>query len=504
MVGGVSRRVKRDRLVSGAFDSATPTEVSLRSRSVLGVMWTAAHVWSVRLMSAVAFIVVGRQLEPAEFGVVALASGVIAILFALTESGLTAYIVRHPSPDETVLRTAFWCSLAFGTGLCLALLAAAGVIASVFDEPNLSPVLRWLSMSIVFGAVATVPAALLQRDMRFRALAGRGAAATLVGSILAIVLAIMGAGVWALVAQALVAALIGAVLAWVTARWRPGFTFDADQARRMLKFGSQVLSIDLLLQARDRGEEFVLAATATATTLGYWSVATRLIKLLQDTGSLVIGTVATPAFSKLQGDRERLARAYEASMAATGVIIFPTMLFLAASSEHVVPLVLGEQWATTAEVAQIAAVTAAVGVFSYFDRTVFVAVGRLRAELVLALMIVSSHLLIVFLAAPHGLMVMAMALLLRALATLPVRQLVLRRVARIPLSSLVPSMRVFLAALVMGAAVMVSVHFVYLETRLAQMALAGVAAIVVYPVALLVLARPVARGFLAELRSARA
>ncbi|MBB2902004.1 O-antigen/teichoic acid export membrane protein [Kineococcus radiotolerans] len=477
---------------------------SLRLQAASGVMWSAAQMWLVRATAAGAFIVISRQLQPSEFGLVALAMSVIAVLQLLSDSGMATYLIRTADLDEKHRSTAFWTTLLLAVVLAGALAALAGPVAGLFDEPGLAPVLVWLSAGLVLTGLGSVPTALMRREMRFKSLAIRGTIATMVGSVVAIVLALAGAGVWALVAQNLVRAGISVVITWSVVRWFPRFVLDRAEARTMLSFGSKLLGVDLLLQARTRGEEFVLAGMGSSALLGLWSVANRLVKIIQETGSSVVNTVATPAFARLQDDLPRLHRAYESALYTAGLVMFPAMLFLAVTSPYLVPFLLGAQWAPTAGVAQIIAVTAALGVFSQFDRAVFVAVGKLRPEVVMVTGIVVTQLVLVVVLVPHGLTWVALGLLARTLVSVPVRQLVIQRTVGIPVRSTVKALRVLAAALVMaGALWAVDTWLLAGLDTWARILLAAVVAVVVYVPALLLLARPVFSRVLGDVRSLR-
>ncbi|MFD0484855.1 lipopolysaccharide biosynthesis protein [Kineococcus sp. GCM10028916] len=480
--------------------SATP---SLRTKAAHGVLWSAIQIWTVRATTAGAFIVIGRQLQPAEFGLVALAMSVIGVLTLLSDSGLATFIVRQKDLDERTRSTAFWTSMGIAVVLAALLALLATPVSALFGTPALAPVLRVLSLGVVLTGLNSVPTALLRREMRFKSLAVRGTIATVSGSVVAIVLALMGAGVWALVAQSLLRGLISVVIIWTSAHWFPKQLPHPATSRAMLSFGTKLLSIDLLIQARDRGEEFVLAGISGATTLGYWSVATRLMRIIQETGSSVISSVTTPTFAKLQDDRPRLYRAYETSMTAAGMVMFPAMLFLTVTSTELIPFLLGKQWATTATVAQITTLTAVLGVFSYFDRQVVVAINRLRPEIVLVAVIVATHLGLTALTASHGLVAVALALFARTAVFLPIRQIVLHRVAGVPYRCLVQPMRVLLAASIMAGVVVLELQFTGGLATWASLLVAAVTAGVVYVAALLLVARPVVREFGGDLRRLR-
>ncbi|WP_337059254.1 lipopolysaccharide biosynthesis protein [Kineococcus sp. G2] len=476
---------------------------SLRARAASGVLWSAAQMWFVRATTTGAFIVISRQLTPTEFGLVALAMSVIAVLQLLSDSGMATYLIRVPDIRERHRSTAFWTSLLLACVLAGALAALAGPVSALFGEPGLAPVLRWLSLGLVLTGLGSVPTALMRRDMRFKSLAVRGTVATVIGSVVAITLALLGAGVWALVAQNLVRGVVNVAITWSVVRWWPRFLLDRGEARTMLAFGGKLLSVDLLGQARARGEEFAIAAIASATTLGFWSLANRLVRIIRETGSSVVSTVATPAFAQLQGDRPRLFRAYGTAMSTAGLVMFPALLFLAVTSPDLVPLLLGEQWAVTAQVAQLVALSGVLGVFSQFDRAVFVAVGKLRPEIVMVSVIVAVHLAVVVVLLPHGLLWVAVGQLVRQVLVVPVRQVVLHRSVGLPLRSSATAFRVLAAAVVM--AVLIEVCVLALDDAdawvrvLASLAVAAAT----YPLALWLLARPVVRSALADVRGLR-
>ena len=476
---------------------------SLRTSAASGVVWSAVQIWTVRLTTAGAFIVLSRQLLPKEFGLVALAMAVISVLSLFGDSGVPVYVQRAKEIDKITLSTAFWTT--FGLGVVLAgLLALLAVpVAALFDSPGLTPVLQVLSIGLVLNSLNSIQSALLKRQMRFKTLAIRGTIATVIGSVVAIAMALNGFGVWALVAQSLVRSGVSVIIIWTAVSWYPTFTWSRARAGEMIGFGSKLLTISLLMTLRDRGEDFLLAGLSGTTVLGLWSVANRLVRIIQETGSSVVSSVATPAFAKLQDEPKRLYRAYETSMVATSTIMFPALGLLAVISPVLVPTLLGQQWQQTAEAAQIIAATAIVGVFVYFDRPVFVAFNRLRPEIVLVAFIVVAHLSIVVLVAPMGLTPLALALLARSLVTWPIRMVVLHRSTGVPYRSVLRPLRVLAAAAVMAGAVVLSLAIIGDGSDWLKIGVSVAVAALVYPAALTVLARSVVVELVADVKRVR-
>ena len=427
----------------------------------------------------------------------------ISVLSLLSDSGLSSYVVRARSIDERMLSTAFWTTNLISFALAGALAACSKVLAGAFDQPALTTVLLWLSLSLVLSGLSGVPTSLMRRRMQFKQLAGRSMVATLVSSVLAIVLALAGAGVWALVAQVLARAAVSTIVLWRVVDWSPTFAWDRRQAAAMLSFGSKLLGVNMMVQARDRGQDFMFAGVLGTASLGLWSVANRLLRTVTESCSSVISSVATPAFSRMQDDKLRLFRAYELAMSVSGSLLFPAMIFLSVSSPQLVPLVLGEQWTTSAQLAQISSLTAAITAFSYFDRPIFIALGKVGAEFRLVAMSVALQLGTVAIFISSGLMAVAIALLVRGAVVVPIRFITLHRVTGMPFGVLLRPLRVFAAAIVMGGiALVVSLQMEGVPPWLDVMLVAGACA-VTYPLLLWLLARPVVREIFAEIRHMR-
>jgi O-antigen/teichoic acid export membrane protein len=269
----------------------------------------------------------------------------------------------------------------------------------------------------------------------------------------------------------------------------------------MMRFGGKILSIGVMNTIQGRGEDFMIASISGTPVLGLWSVANRLVRILQEVGSSAVSAVATPAFATMQDDLRRLFRAYEQALVTTGAVMFPSLLLLSVTSQDLVPTLLGQQWRETAQVAQVVAITAALGVFSYFDRTVLIVLGRLRQETVLVAVIMVAQLAIVAFFAPQGLMPLALALLGRVLITLPVRLWLMRRVAGLPVATILRPVRVALAAVLMAAVVALVLQAVPTESPWLRLAAAFTTALVVYPAVLWLCARSVVHQVLGDLRS---
>jgi PST family polysaccharide transporter len=195
-------------------NGSAPAATELRAAAARGVGWSALQASASRLLSAVVFVLLARLLEPDAFGVVAVASVFVAFMTVLVDQGFSQALVQRPSLDREHLDTAFWANLAASAVVVALVVGAAGPVADLFDEPDLAPILRALSLALVASALGGVPTALLRRRLAFASLALRGLLSVAAGGVAGVAAALAGFGAWSLVIQLVVQAGVETAVVW--------------------------------------------------------------------------------------------------------------------------------------------------------------------------------------------------------------------------------------------------------------------------------------------------
>ena len=120
----------------------------------------------------------------------------------------------------------------------------APAIGMLLGLPAVVPIIRWLTLSVAFVSLGSVPSAILRRRMAFKALALQAVAGALTAQVVALALVVAGAGIWALVAQYVVSQGVATLLAWRSVRWLPTMTFSRSRIVTMARFGIKVVAVD--------------------------------------------------------------------------------------------------------------------------------------------------------------------------------------------------------------------------------------------------------------------
>lgn len=394
-----------------------------------GAAWLTLQTWANRLISLLLFVVLGRLLQPRDFGLASLAAVFTAMTGLLLDRGLTSALIQRKAVDQKLLSTAFWTAIGSGVGLTVLTAAAAPLLAVLLHEPRLAPLLMLLGCSFLFAAVEIVPYALIQRRFQFKVLAIRTLVAVLVSGVVAVVAAVLGAGAYALVVQSLVFSAVAAGAMLVTCGWRPSFAFERGRLREMRGYSAKVFGINAVSFAVTEGDKFLIGSGLGPIPLGFYSIAQKMQLTLQDVTTTAIGSVAFPAFARLRSEPERLRGALLKMGKAVSLAVLPAFAALFAMSQDLVPAVFGNQWAGAVPIARVLCVVAALSTFTLFDRAVLLAAGRAGTELLLVALSAAGNVAAFFVTFHWGVWAVSVGYAVRAAVFFPVRTAVMSSVA---------------------------------------------------------------------------
>lgn len=397
-------------------------DTGLREQAAGGTLWTLSQTIGSRLATTLVFIVLARLLEPASFGLMALAAAIVSVMTLLVEQGFGGALIQRSTLERGHENAAFLTSLALGALLGAACLLGAGWLADAFDQPELAPVLRVLAFVPAVTALGSVPLALLSRQLRFRQMAIRTWTATAVSGVAAVTAAVAGLGVWALVIQLLTQVVVSSALLWILARWRPGVRTSRAQLGHLLKFSSSLLGMNLLNVCNRRSDDFLIGAVLGPVALGLYAVAYRVLLVMTDTLTRTISHVAYPLFCLVQDDRERLLRGYYSASQVSAAIAFPAFLMMAVTAPQVVPTLFGSQWDESIPVMQVLALIGMLHASLYFTRSALTAVGKPHMALILTATNAVGNVVAFVIAVRWGILAVAIAYVIRGylLAPLPI------------------------------------------------------------------------------------
>ncbi len=292
-----------------------------------------------------------RVLEPGDFGLYTEANLVFSAFTIAIEIPLLRAFVRMPGNRQELAQATFGLSIIMGI-IGMVLCGLSGwPISLIYNEPRLVQLMLIIAPAVLIDALGVVPHAILVRELEFRRRILPESLAVMLGAVLGITAAFMGAGVYSLIIYAMSRVILNSLVAWLIVRWKPSRGFGSWQTwRGVLAFGLPASGGELAQFARFN-VDFVIGGIRLGTdALGVYNLGWKTTEIPARLINATFDTVGYATFSRLQGDKAHLQRMF---LTATGLLASVTLpLFLGAIivRQELVAVALGDKWAAAADV----------------------------------------------------------------------------------------------------------------------------------------------------------
>jgi PST family polysaccharide transporter len=298
-----------------------------------------------------------RLLTPEAFGVVAIAQTILSFAEVLQQMGLGSALVQTDRLSRKMERSAVSLVLFSSTILIGIIYVSRDMLSDWFQTPELSSIMPIMLATFLLTAANNPSIMLLNREMRFRALAVMQLGTYLIGyGAVAIVLAYLGYSYWSLVWASFVQAVLYFVAVhWLRPVW-PTLKPDWGDLKPLLNFGGGMLLSQIFNNIARRGDNLVIAATLGTAPLGHYSRAYGLMDLGNQLFGTVLYKVLFPAFSEKRragiGDAGRLS-AFLLSHLYVAILVSPAAALAVLLAPEIVGVLLGPQWFLAGEVLRV-------------------------------------------------------------------------------------------------------------------------------------------------------
>ena len=347
-------------------------------------------------------LILARILEPADFGIVAMATMLVVISQTLASGGLGQALVQQEQLQEHDASTVFSVNL-LASIILYALVVLAAPYASVFfDEPRLTFVIKLAGLSLIITSLRISHIALMQRAHQFDVLAKIQIFATLISGSFGVALAFFEYGFWSLIGQLLMQQLSITLGCFLHYRWRPKFHIDFMALNRLFGYGGRLALSSFIGTLSRESYTFIVARFFSAEVTGQYYFARRINNLTQQQLITPIQEATFPALSQQQSDLPSVVVAIRKIGQVTSFMIAPMAVFIAILAEPLIMVVVGKKWLPAADYLQILSVLALLYPLHAISINVMKITGR--SDLVLRWSILRNILALglLLIAAPYG------------------------------------------------------------------------------------------------------
>jgi PST family polysaccharide transporter len=332
-------------------------------------------------------ILLARLISPKDFGLVGMVTAITGFLSLFKDAGLSLASVQRAVITDAQASTLFWVNLAVGAFLSSACAVMAPAVARFYGDPQLVWITVALGTGFFFSGAVAQHRAMLQRSMRFTAMAAIDLSGLILATLIGLAMALTGYGYPALVAVAVGQPLFVAIATWLVVGWTPGLPQRRSGIGAMLLFGGTVTLNNLIVYIAYNSDKVLLGRYWGAEALGQYGRAYQLINVANECLLATIGLVAFPALSRLQNDPARLKSYFIKGYGLFLSLVIPVTVCCGLFADDVILVMLGPKWHDAAVVFRwLAPTTLAFGLTHPFS-WLMLSAGRTIRSLKIALVI---------------------------------------------------------------------------------------------------------------------
>ena len=317
---------------------------SLRQHATRGFLVTGLSQFIKFAVQTGSVVALARLLHPVDYGLVAMVAPIFGFVMMLQDFGLTQATVQKRDITAEQVSTMFWLNLALSCALAIILALCAPLIARFYGEAKVAPLTVAFASLVALNGLGSQHMALLNRQMRFGALAlidTVGAVASLMASLL---FAILWDNYWALFVGSLMLSLVPVLGSWLLVRWVPKRPARATGLRSILGFGGGLTGFGFANFFARNLDNVLIGRRWGDSALGIYDRAYKLLLLPLQQVNAPLGRVMLPILSNLSGEPTRYSAAYCNTLRQMLVIVLPGVVFMIATADILVPTILGHEW----------------------------------------------------------------------------------------------------------------------------------------------------------------
>ncbi len=315
-----------------------------RSIVLKNFIWRFLERCGAQGVTFIVSIVLARLLNPSVYGTIALVTVFTTIMQVFVDSGMGNALIQKKDADDLDFSSVFYFNIAMCLVLYIIMFIIAPFIAAFYEMPELTSVIRVLSLILIISGIKNVQQAYVSRNMLFKRFFFSTLGGTIVAAVVGIVMAYMQYGVWALVAQMLCNAVIDTTILWITVKWRPKKQFSFERLKSLFSYGWKLLVSALIDTVYNDLRQLVIGKIYSKEELAHYNQGDKFPKLIVSNINTSIDSVLLPTMSKAQDDKNAIKNMTRRSIKTSTYIMMPLMAGLSVCAEPLISLIMTNKW----------------------------------------------------------------------------------------------------------------------------------------------------------------
>lgn len=318
--------------------------MSLKKQALSGVFWSSIQLFGRQLIGFVVSIILARLLLPSEFGLIAMLGVFIGLGTALIGGGLSSSLIRTKDVDEEDFSTVFFFNLICSILIYVLIFFSAPLISQFYNQELLTLIIRVYCLTFIINAFSAIQTTRLTKMMDFKTQMKVMIPSLIIGSLVGVIMAYNGFGVWSLVGSGIVQALAATLQLWFYSKWFPLWVFNIQKFKYHFSYGFKLMLSGVLDTIFTNAYTIIIGKFFPPAQVGYFNRAETLQMLPVNSISSIITKVSFPLFAAIQNDDVRLKSVYKRIMQMVIFLVAPILILMAVLAEPMFRLLFTEKW----------------------------------------------------------------------------------------------------------------------------------------------------------------
>lgn len=417
---------------------------NVSQKTTRGLGWTYFSFGLTKALNLVAISILAHILPPEDFGVVALATLAIDYLSILNDLGVGAALIQRKGDIENAANNTFTLNLIAGSVLTVVTFAVAPLAAAFFEEPLVTPILRWLGLTFFISSMGSTHNIRLQREMNFQKKIIPEIGNSLLKALVSISLALTGFGVWSLVIGQLVGISAMVLFFWLIYPWRPQLVWNPKIAKELFTYGFSVMGDNALSILQDSFDYLIIGRLYDATALGIYTLAYRLPQMLVINVLWIMTAVLFPAFSSIQDQKEALRKGFLTVVRYVEILVVPICFGMFIAADPIIKIFFGQQWLDAIPILRILSIYALIISIGFHVGDVYKAIGRPDILLKISIPTFIIRIILLWFGAQYSLVGVAIGHLVAGIIEITIRLAIALTILKVTISELIKELRAFI------------------------------------------------------------
>lgn len=343
---------------------------------ISGIFWTAVQKYSGLVVQLIVTAILARLLSPEDFGIVAVATVLIAFFSLFTDMGIGPAIIQKQELTDEDLNSIFSFTVWGGIVLAALFFVAAYPIGLFYKEESLVLICQLLSVNLLFAAWNIVPNALINKNKRFKFIAKRTLSLQVISGIISVFAAYHGLGLYALLISPIFTAIGVFILNYKQYPLAFRYHVHTEALKKIFSYSSFQFLFNFINYFSRNLDKLIIGRYFSMHELGYYEKSYRLMMLPLQYVTNVITPVMHPILTTLQNDYANLTEKYNKIIKLIATISFPMGVFLYFAADDIIYIVYGDRWEKAIPVFQILALSLPLQMILSTTGAIYQAAGK--------------------------------------------------------------------------------------------------------------------------------